>query len=484
MSKKKYSKEKLSNELLYKNNDRFVKILNLISVLDVYILKSFFIANIKEKEFNLDNKILDEEVIIKIKNYFKIIHIKNITGASFVYPFDIFGTKDFKKFFEIQNEKIKKNFINYFNENLRSFQIDEKDFIDIINKINKFRNHIIYQLPDTEQTQKNNLNALQYICTLLPKKYYHEIKILFPEYKISVQEKKYHQNTQIKIKKNKPKKFINNFKNHTMVEKENFVGIDNISKIKEILRSIDFHEIDPNFFKKNFTQKNTKTFIKNIKFEEVEAIFFSFIQINYIFKKYFMRIYEACKVKENVPNNERKFFSELKKIISDKKIKDLRDRIAHSHLILGKEIIKINDDNTINSIEKKLKFSANYYREIFAIILNFFDKLFYFFKENNFNDEILNTIYCDKKSFLQSLFAVFCKSDHFVKLINNDNKKLFEKRFNASELKDLDRGKNLFENGVLKFHFYAIYKTAFRKILAEIKNENYQSITCIKIKKN
>ena len=105
MSKKKYSKEKLSNELLYKNNDRFVKILNLISVLDVYILKSFFIANIKEKEFNLDNKILDEEVIIKIKNYFKIIHIKNITGTCFVYPFDIFGTKDFKKFFEIQNEK-------------------------------------------------------------------------------------------------------------------------------------------------------------------------------------------------------------------------------------------------------------------------------------------------------------------------------------------------------------------------------------------
>jgi hypothetical protein len=43
---------------------------------------------------------------------------------------------------------------------------------------------------------------------------------------------------------------------------------------------------------------------------------------------------------------------------------------------------------------------------------------------------------------------------------------------------------NLIENGIIKFHFYAIFKTAFRKILEDVKSKNYESVTCIKIKKN
>ena len=67
---------------------------------------------------------------------------------------------------------------------------------------------------------------------------------------------------------------------------------------------------------------------------------------------------------------------------------------------------------------------------------------------------------------------------------SKNNNKPVDKRINKNEFAKIDKNKNLIENGILKFHFYAIFKTAFRKILEDEKNKNYELPTCIKIKKN
>ncbi|NBX52402.1 MAG: hypothetical protein EBT63_01955, partial [Proteobacteria bacterium] len=115
---------------------------------------------------------------------------------------------------------------------------------------------------------------------------------------------------------------------------------------------------------------------------------------------------------------------------------------------------------------------------------NFFDNLYKILQENNFDQKILNEIYQTKKSFLQSLFSMLCKVDHFLEFDSKNNNKPVDKRINKNEFAKIDKSKNLVENGILKFHFYAIFKTAFRKILEDEKNKNYESPTCIKIKKN
>lgn len=488
MSKKKIKKidiktlnNKLNPEILMEISDRNVKILNLISIIDVFILKSFFIANRNQKEQNY-NLIIEEEniekrdeLIIKIKVFIKMVNERSFNSSSLKYPLDIFGTKHFLNFFQIQNKIIQENFINYFNDSLRSLQIDVNKFVKIVKEIKNFRGKLVHR---KEIKIKEATIVLGYICELLPKKYSSEIRALFPECKITLQDRKYTQ-TIIKIKKNKPKKFIGNLRDHTISEKENFVGIDNISKIKEIMKSIDFHSIDPNFFKKNFDEKNQKNFVKNMKFEEIEAIFFAFIQINYIFKKYFIKTYETYfdQSKYRFEESKKEFFNKLNQLLNDSKIKNLRNNIAHSHLILGE---KVNEE-----IDKKdLKFTAHYYHEIFELMLNFFDNLYKILQENNFDQKILNEIYQTKKSFLQSLFSMLCKVDHFLEFDSKNNNKPVDKRINKNEFAKIDKSKNLVENGILKFHFYAIFKTAFRKILEDEKNKNYESPTCIKIKKN
>jgi len=482
LKQKSKSNRNFNPKIICENTDRNVRILNLISVIDVFILKNFFIANRNNKEqnyvLNIEEKNIKtrEEIIIKIKVFIMMINQRNFNSSNLTYPLDIFGTKHFLNFFEIQNKAIQKNFINYFNDSLRSLQIDADKFIKIVKAIKNFRGKLVHG--KSIKIEDANI-ALNYICELLPKKYSSEISALFPECKIIFQDKKYIQ-TIIKIKHNKPKKFIGNLRDHTIVEKENFVGIDNILKIKEILQSIDFHSIDPNFFKKNFEEKNKKNFVKNMKFEEIEAIFFAFVQMNYIFKKYFMKIYEVFNFSENeyrFDKDEKEFFYNLNQLLNDSKIKNLRNRIAHSHLILGEKISE--EDN-----KKNLKFTANYYQEIFELILNFFDNLYKILQENNIDQEILNGIYQIKKSFLQSLFAMLCKVDHFFEFDSKNNKKPVDKRINKIEFAKIDKNKNLIENGIIKFHFYAIFKTAFRKILEDIKSKNYESPTCIKIKKN
>ena len=473
---------KLNPEILMEISDRNVKILNLISIIDVFILKSFFIANRNQKEqnynLNIEEKNIEKrkELIIKIKVFIKMVNERNFNSSSLKYPLDIFGTKHFLNFFQIQNKIIQENFINYFNDSLRSLQIDANKFVKIVKEIKNFRGKLVHR---KEIKIKEATIALSYICELLPTKYSSEIRALFSECKITLQNKEYIQ-TIIKIKKNKPKKFIGNLRNHTIFEKENFVGIDNISKIKEIMKSIDFHSIDPNFFKRNFDEKNQKNFVKNMKFEEIEAIFFAFIQINYIFKKYFIKTYETFyfdQSKYRFEESEKEFFNKLNQLLNDSKIKNLRNNIAHSHLILGE---KINEEND----KKDLKFTANYYREIFELMLNFFDNLYKILQENNFDQKILNEIYQTKKSFLQSLFSMLCKVDYFFEFDSKNNNKPVDKIVNKNEFAKIDKSKNLIENGILKFHFYAIFKTAFRKILEDEKNKNYELPTCIKIKKN
>ena len=473
---------KLNPEILMEISDRNVKILNLISIIDVFILKSFFIVNRNQKEqnynLNIEEKNIEKskELMIKIKVFTRMVNERSFNSSSLKYPLDIFGTKHFLNFFQIQNKIIQENFINYFNDSLRSLQIDANKFVKIVKEIKNFRGKLVHR---KEIKIKEATIALSYICELLPTKYSSEIRALFSECKITLQAKEYIQ-TIIKIKKNKPKKFIGNLRNHTIFEKENFVGIDNISKIKEIMKSIDFHSIDPNFFKENFDEKNQKNFVKNMKFEEIEAIFFAFIQINYIFKKYFIKIYETFyfhQSKYRFEESEKEFFDKLNQLLNDSKIKNLRNNIAHSHLILGE---KINEEND----KKDLKFTAHYYHEIFELMLNFFDNLYKILQENNFDQKILNEIYQTKKSFLQSLFSMLCKVDHFFEFDSKNNNKPVDKIVNKNEFAKIDKSKNLIENGILKFHFYAIFKTAFRKILEDEKNKNYESSTCIKIKKN
>jgi len=484
---------KLNPEMLMEISDRNVKILNLISIIDVFILKSFFIANRNHKEqnynLNIEEKKIEkrEELIIKIKVFIKMVNDRNFNSSSLKYPLDIFGTKHFLNFFQIQNKTIQENFINYFNDSLRSLQIDVNKFIKIVKEIKNFRGKLVHR---KEIKINEAAIALSYICELLPEKYSSEIRALFSECKITLQDKEYIQ-TIIKIKKNKAKKFIGNLRDHTIAEKENFVGVDNISRIKEVMKTIDFHIIDPNFFKKNFDEKNQKNFIRNIKFEEIEAIFFTFIQVNYIFKKYFIKIYETFNFNEKdyrFEEAEKEFFDKLSQLLNDSKIKNLRNYIAHSHLILGKktneENIEVNYEKNKKSLPQDLKFTANYYQEIFELILNFFDNLYKILQENNFDQEILNGIYQTKKSFLQSLFSKLCKIDHFFEFDSKNNNKPVDKRINKNEFSKIDKNKNLIENGIIKFHFYAIFKTAFRKILEDVKNKNYESVTCIKIKKN
>jgi hypothetical protein len=484
---------KLNPEILMEISDRNVKILNLISIIDVFILKSFFIANRNQKEqnynLNIEEKNIEkrEELIIKIKVFIKMVNERSFNSSSLKYPLDIFGTKHFLNFFQIQNITIQENFINYFNDSLRSLQIDANKFVKIVKEIKNFRGKLVHR---KEIKIKEATISLSYICELLPTKYSSEIKALFSECKITLQAKEYIQ-TIIKIKKNKPKKFIGYLRDHTIVEKENFVGVDNISRIKEIMKSIDFHSIDPNFFKKNFDEKNQKNFVKNMKFEEIEAIFFAFIQINYIFKKYFIKIYETFyfeQSKYRFEESEKEFFNKLNQLLNDSKIKNLRNNIAHSHLILGEkineEIVEIMDEKNKKSLKKNLNFTINYYQEIFELMLNFFDNLYKILQENNFDQKILNEIYQTKKSFLQSLFSMLCKVDHFLEFDSKNYNKPVDKRINKNEFAKIDKNKNLIENGILKFHFYAIFKTAFRKILEDEKNKNYESPTCIKIKKN
>lgn len=478
MQKSKSNKSS-NDKFLCENKDRDARILNLISVIDVFILKSFFIANRnhKEQDYNFENfNIKDEnknDIIIKIKEFVMMINARNFNSSSLKYPFDIFGTNHFLNFFEIQKTIIQQNFINYLNDSLRSLQIDTEKFKKLVKKIKNFRGDLYHH---KKIKIKDAKLALEYICELLPKKYSSEIKALYPECKISLQDRKYIQ-TIIKIKQSKSKKFIGNLRDHTIFEKENFVGIDNISRIKEIMKSIDFHSIDPNFFKKNFDEKNQKNFVKNMKFEEIEAIFFAFIQMNYIFKKYFTKTYETFYSKKSGYRFE-----------EAEKIRNLRNDIAHSHLILGEkineEIIEIIDEKNKKHLSKDLKFTANYYQEIFESILNFFDNLYKILQENNFDKEALNEIYQTKKSFLQSLFSMFCKVDHFFEFDSKNNNKPVDKIVNKNEFAKIDKNKNLIQNGILKFHFYAIFKTAFRKILEDVKNKNYESATCIKIKKN
>jgi len=437
---------KLNPEMLMEISDRNVKILNLISIIDVFILKSFFIANRNHKEqnynLNIEEKKIEkrEELIIKIKVFIKMVNERSFNSSSLKYPLDIFGTKHFLNFFQIQNITIQENFINYFNDSLRSLQIDVNKFVKIVKEIKNFRGKLVHR---KEIKIKEATIALSYICELLPTKYSSEIKALFSECKITLQAKEYIQ-TIIKIKKNKPKKFIGYLRDHTIVEKENFVGVDNISRIKEIMKSIDFHSIDPNFFKKNYDEKNQKNFVKNMKFEEIEAIFFAFIQMNYIFKKYFTKTYETFYSKKSEYRFE-----------EAEKIRNLRNDIAHSHLILGEkineEIVEIIDEKNKKHLNKDLKFTANYYQEIFESILNFFDNLYKILQENNFDKEALNEIYQTKKSFLQSLFSLLCKVDHFLEFDSKNNNKPVDKRINKNEFAKIDKNKNTFYEVVFQF---------------------------------
>ena len=232
---------KLNPEILMEISDRNVKILNLISIIDVFILKSFFIVNRNQKEqnynLNIEEKNIEKskELMIKIKVFTRMVNERSFNSSSLKYPLDIFGTKHFLNFFQIQNKIIQENFINYFNDSLRSLQIDANKFVKIVKEIKNFRGKLVHR---KEIKIKEATIALSYICELLPTKYSSEIRALFSECKITIQNKEYIQ-TIIKIKKNKPKKFIGNLRNHTIFEKENFVGIDNISKIKEIMKSID-----------------------------------------------------------------------------------------------------------------------------------------------------------------------------------------------------------------------------------------------------
>ena len=218
---------KLNPEILMEISDRNVKILNLISIIDVFILKSFFISNRNHEEqnynLNIEEKNIEKrkELIIKIKVFIKMVNERSFNSSSLKYPLDIFGTKHFLNFFQIQNKIIQENFINYFNDSLRSLQIDANKFVKIVKEIKNFRGKLVHR---KEIKIKEATIALSYICELLPTKYSSEIKALFSECNITLQAKEYIQ-TIIKIKKNKPKKFIGYLRDHTIVEKENFLEL-------------------------------------------------------------------------------------------------------------------------------------------------------------------------------------------------------------------------------------------------------------------
>jgi len=485
-----------------------IKILNLISVADCFVMKKFFngcdeVDEFKEPIYKIykDKKETGEidkdkaKKIIDRANRMKNIKkfYINYKTANLIYPFDIFGTADFKIFFFAQEQSTRNKFYQQIKK-INSFEYNDKNFENDIQNIKKYRSNLYHNKENKPEDCQNFFTAI--------KKFIPSIKFI-NELEQLVFNKKNNKGDSIKIQNftkilpddqlNK-NKFLTNPKLHTMHERLSFVGFDNISKIKDWLRSLENFSEDQYFVNnKNVECKiDPNKFVKHIKFEEIEAIFFWIIELNYILKKYFVRIFEIFE----------KIFEE-NDIDKFNEFKDLRDKIAHSHLIIG-EII--SDTQT-----EELKFEARYYRDIFTKILNYFDQIFFNVdndkseklkeilislqisnekKVNNLSKKttkqlLLEKILNEKIAFLQALIGLTNRFDNYRK-INKEktNLQILRKQETPAKqkLKHLNN-RNIGEK-IIKFHFYALLKNQFHQIIYNVKNENYQSISCIKLKKN
>lgn len=487
-----------------------IKILNLVSVADCFVMKKFFngcdgIDEFKEPIYkiykdkketgeidkNKAKKIIDRANRMKNIKKFYI----NYKTANLIYPFDIFGTADFKNFFFAQEQSTRIKFYQQIKK-INSFEYNDESFEKDIKNIKKYRSNLYHN-------KENKAKDCQYFFNAI-KKFIPSIKFI-NELEQLVFNKKDNNGNSIKIKNftkifpddhlNK-NKFLTNPKLHTMHERLSFVGFDNISKIKDWLRSLENFSEDQYFVNnKNGEYKiDANKFVKHIKFEEIEAIFFWIIELNYILKKYFVRIFEIFE----------KIFEE-NDIDKFNEIKDLRNKIVHSHLIIG-EIIS-------DTQPEELKFEARYYRDIFTKILNYFDQIFCNvendkskklkeilsglqklneIKANNLHQKtikelLLERILREKIGFLQALKGLASRFDNYHQL-NKEKTNLIrinkEKTNSLKEKSKLSNSKKIFYNEVIKFHFYALLKSEFYKIICDVKKTNYQSNSCIKLKKN
>jgi len=479
-------KQILKSKRIQKNkiSDTDLTILNLITVLDTTILKNFFIANrkIKFKEFKLleieKNNDEQKDFEIKFNKYLEIVRYNKLANSPILYPLDVFGTARFKKLLSQQNYQIKTNFISRLNK-IFKINYDEINLIEMIDCIKKSRNDILHNeknFPNTNYHYKSlaflNLNFHEsignYIIQLFKS---HKNKINKLQKNILIQK-----NKKVEYVKNIEKlqnKFFYQKRFHTMIESIYFVGYDNIAKIKQIIESIDFSTLDlqknTQFFEKNF--KNKKTLIQKIKQEEIKAIFWLFIDINYIFKKYFIATIQPYLDDIKKQNKKPKNYQSPYKNINERAIK-IRNLIAHSHLILGEELIEEKIQNDLSKNQTKISYSHQYYGEIFLSILDFFDEIYKIEKKISPQNIIsLNQIYQTKKSFCQALNSRLNKFDHYY---DCDNEKIIKK----TELKIIDK---LDRKKTRKFYYYAILKTAFRNILLQIKKQNYEENSCQKI---
>ncbi|GDX36670.1 hypothetical protein LBMAG18_11810 [Alphaproteobacteria bacterium] len=476
-----------------------IKILNLISVADCFVMKKFFNSCFELNEFNKPNYQDQEKVKKIIDRANRMRNIKkfyiNYKTANLIYPFDIFGTADFKTFFFSQEQSTRDKFYQEIKK-INSFGYNDFSFKKDINNIISYRSNIYHNKKNNDKNCENFFTAIK---KFIPStKFINELEQL-------VFNKKNNKKNLIKIpnfKKFFPddhlnkNKFLTNPKLHTMHERLSFVGFDNISKIKDWLRSLENFSEDRYFVNsKNVECKiDTNKFVKHIKFEEIEAIFFWVIELNYILKKYFVRIFEIFE--KIIDSKDIDKFSE---------IKDLRNKIAHSHLIIG-EIISATQP-------EELKFETRYYQDIFTKILNYFDQIFLNIENDKSNELnkilielqelnkketknlykkpirelLLEKILIEKIGFLQALKGLTNKFDNYRKL-NKEKTNLAqlnkEKTNSLKEKSKLFNNKKIFYNDVIKFHFYGLLKSEFYKIICDVKKINYQSNSCIKLKKN
>ena len=104
-----------------------------------------------------------------------MVNERSFNSSSLKYPLDIFGTKHFLNFFQIQNKIIQENFINYFNDSLRSLQIDANKFVKIVKEIKNFRGKLVHR-KEIKISQKNLLEICE-ITQFLKKKILSELII-------------------------------------------------------------------------------------------------------------------------------------------------------------------------------------------------------------------------------------------------------------------------------------------------------------------